>query len=163
MLSTATISLRGVRVHNLRNIDVDLPVGRLTAVTGVSGAGKSSLVFDMLFAEAQRRYLQSFSVAIRQQLERFDQPDADTISDLPVAVAMRRLNYSASRATVGAVTESSNWLRLLLSRAGTMHCADCGQPVRPESVEDVLAAIQALPAGNRVAVAFPSLPEADEV
>ncbi len=162
MANAPTIALRGVRVHNLRSIDVEIPLGKLTAVTGVSGAGKSSLVFDTLFAEAQRRYLQSFSVTIRQQLERFDQPDADKIDDLPPAVAVRRRNPSASRATVGSVTEISDWLRLLLARAGAMHCTHCRQLVRPVSVEDVCSAIQSLPAGARVAVGFPSVPEPGE-
>src|SRR6266480_4278691 len=90
MESPTTIKLRGIRVHNLKNIDVEIPVHRLTVVTGVSGAGKSSLVFDTLYAEAQRRYLQSFSTYTRQFLERFDKPDADQIGDLPPAIAIRR-------------------------------------------------------------------------
>src|SRR5213083_1289621 len=114
MQTTKTINLRGVRTHNLKNIDVDIPVHRLTVVTGVSGAGKSSLVFDTLYAEAQRRYLQSFSVTIRQQLERFDQPDAEHIGALPTAIAVRR-GGAVGRATVGSFTEISDYLRLLLA------------------------------------------------
>ena len=121
MPSDRVISMRGVRVHNLRNIDVDIPLGKLTVVTGVSGAGKSSLVFDTLYAEAQRRYLQSFSVAIRQHLERFDQPDAEQIGDLLPAIAVRRTSASG-RGTVGSFTEIAEFLRLLMARAGTVHC-----------------------------------------
>src|SRR2546425_10031477 len=101
MSSIPTLTLRGVRVHNLKNIDVAIPLGRLTVVTGISGAGKSSLVFDTLYAEAQRRYLQSFSVYTRQFLERFDKPDAETIGALPPAVAIRRASFGTSpRVTV---------------------------------------------------------------
>ncbi|MCI0684960.1 MAG: excinuclease ABC subunit UvrA [Gemmataceae bacterium] len=164
MAHVSTISLRGVRVHNLQGIDVDIPIGKLTAVTGVSGAGKSSLVFDTLFAEAQRRYLQSFSVGIRQQLERFDRPDADSIGDLPPAIAVRqrRGGGPAGRATVGSLTELDSWLRLLVARGGTVHCPRCQQAVRPATVEDVRAAIDGLPPGQRVTVAFPSRPDPDQ-
>lgn len=161
MPSDRVISLRGVRVHNLRNIDVDIPLGKLTAVTGVSGAGKSSLVFDTLYAEAQRRYLQSFSVAIRQQLERFDQADAEKIGDLPPAIAVRRTS-ALSRGTVGSFTEIVEFLRLLMTRAGTVHCPNCGQPVTPQRLEEVLATVQAMPAGRQLSVAFPSRPEAGQ-
>src|SRR5437868_11285857 len=106
MTASLAIPLRGVRVHNLQGIDVDIPLGRLTVVTGVSGAGKSSLVFDTLYAEAQRRYLQSFSAASRQLLERFDRPAAEHIGDLPPAVALRRRPPARGpRATVGSLTE----------------------------------------------------------
>src|SRR6202051_3404676 len=106
MTETRRIVLDGVRVHNLKSVEVEIPLQRLTVVTGVSGAGKSSLVFDTLYAEAQRRYLQSFSASSRQLLERFDQPDADTIGDLPPAVALRRRPPARGpRATVGSVTE----------------------------------------------------------
>jgi excinuclease ABC subunit A len=161
MQTDRVISVGGVRVHNLRNIDVDIPVGKLTAVTGVSGAGKSSLVFDTLYAEAQRRYLQSFSVAIRQQLERFDQPDAERIGDLPPAIAVRRSSAN-SRGTVGSFTEISDYLRLLLTRAGTVHCPSCGQQVAPQRLDEVLAIVLALPAGRQLSLAFPSRPEAEQ-
>src|SRR5271166_3640955 len=106
MPSAKTLTLRGVRVHNLKSIDVAIPLDRLTVVTGVSGAGKSSLVFDTLHAEAQRRYLQSFSAYTRQFLERFDQPDADVIGDLPPAIAVSQHSLARGpRATVGTVTE----------------------------------------------------------
>src|SRR5687768_18613463 len=105
---TSVISLRGVRVHNLKAIDVEIPLGRLTGVTGVAGSGKSSLVFDTLYAEAQRRYLQSFSAYTRQFLERYEQPDADSIGDLPPAIAIRRAPARTSpRATVGTLTETA--------------------------------------------------------
>src|SRR3954470_24062988 len=118
MQITKTITLRGVRVHNLKSIDVQIPIQRLTVVTGVSGAGKSSLVFDTLYAEAQRRYLQSFSTYTRQFLERFDKPDAEEISDLPPAIAIRGSTHARSpRATVGSLTEIADDLRLLFARA----------------------------------------------
>jgi excinuclease ABC subunit A len=155
-----SIILDGVRVHNLKGVHVEIPLGRLTVVTGVSGAGKSSLVFDTLYAEAQRRYLQSFSAASRQLLERFDRPDADTIGDLPPAVALRRRPTRTARATVGTLTELSEYLCLLFARAGVAHCVQCGQPVQQATPATVLAAIAALPAGTRFSVAFPSQPEA---
>src|SRR5436309_6148361 len=121
--TAAAIHLRGVRVHNLREVDLDLPLRRLTVITGVSGAGKSSLVFDTLYAEAQRRYLQSFSTYTRQFLERFDKPDADDIGDLLPAVAIRRTSHKLSpRATVGSLTEIADLVRLLFARAGTLTC-----------------------------------------
>ena len=155
-MQSTTIPLRGVRVHNLKSIDVDIPLGGLTVVTGVSGAGKSSLVFDTLFAEAQRRYVQSFSVYTRQFLERFDRPHADTIGDLPPAIAIRRAQVGATE-TVGALTGLAEAVRLLFTRAGTLHCPACGLPVRAQRTDDVLAALQALPVGTRVALAFSSL------
>jgi excinuclease ABC subunit A len=156
-----SIVLDGVRVHNLKNVHVEIPLGRLTVVTGVSGAGKSSLVFDTLYAEAQRRYLQSFSASSRQYLERFDRPDADSIGDLPPAVALRRRPPARGpRATVGSVTEISDHLSLLFARAGIAHCVQCGSPVRAFTSADVLAAVRALPAGTRFGVAFAAPPEA---
>src|SRR5258708_37507733 len=120
----------GGRVDNLKNIDVAIPLFRLTVIPGVSGAGKSSLVFDTLYAESQRRYLQSFSTHTRQFLERFDKPDAEQIGDLPPAVAIRRSSLKTSpRSTVGALTEIDVHLRLLFARAGTLECPDCGQRV----------------------------------
>src|SRR5258708_443288 len=109
MAEILLIVLQGVRVHNLKDVSVAIPIGKLTVITGVSGAGKSSLAFDTLYAEAQRRYLQSFSASSRQLLERFDKPDADAIGDLPPAVALRRQPPSRRPwATVGSLTEASN-------------------------------------------------------
>jgi excinuclease ABC subunit A len=160
-LST-TIALHGVRVHNLRGIDIEIPLGRLTVVTGVSGAGKSSLVFDTLYAEAQRRCLQSFSAQTRQYLERFEKPDAERIGDLPPAIAVnqRAANHNA-RASVGSLTELGDYLRLLLARAGTVYCPQCGTVVRGHQPQDIVAAAQALPTGTRLSVAFPSVPESE--
>ncbi len=150
------LTLHGMRVHNLKNIDAEIPLGRLTVVTGVSGAGKRSLVFDTLYAEAQRRYLQSFSVYTRQFLERFDKPDADTIGDLPPAVAIRRVSLGSSpRVTVGSLAEIDVPLRVLFARAGILVCPGCGQPVRAHRSGDVIASLQVMPAGKRCTIAFP--------
>src|SRR5581483_6417454 len=158
------IVLRGVRVHNLRDIDAAIPLGRTTVLTGVSGAGKSSLAFDTLYAEAQRRYLQSFSAQTRQYLERFEKPDAQWIGDLPPAIAVGpRSSLHHPRATVGSLTEVGDYLRLLLARAGSTFCPRCGTPVRAHQPQDVVAAALALPAGTRVTVAFPGAPEDDAV
>src|SRR5947207_13090773 len=121
MSDSLAIHLRGVRVHNLKAVDLDLPLHRLTAFTGVSGAGKSSLAFDTLYAEAQRRYLQSFSPYTRQFLERLDKPDADRLDNLPPAVAVgQRFQPRGPRATVGTLTEVVDFLRLLFARAGVI-------------------------------------------
>src|SRR5207249_797676 len=121
-----------------------------------SGAGKSSLVFDTLYAEAQRRYLQSFSTYTRQFLERFERPDAEEIGDLPPAVAIRRTPVkSSSRATVGSLTEIGDHLRLLYARAGTVVCPKCQHPIKAWRTGDVVAALQALPAGTHSTIAFP--------
>ncbi len=158
-----SIPLRGVRVHNLRGIDVDIPLRKLTVITGISGAGKSSLAFDTLYAEAQRRYLQSFSAYTRQFLERFDTPDADFIGDLSPAVAVSQRSLSQSpRATVGTVTEIFDYLRLLLARFGSVHCLKCHREVHAHSVADVLSVLEKLPDGTKVSIAFPLQLEADE-
>src|SRR5881396_577380 len=131
MNEAKNIVLEGVRVHNLKGVAVQIPLRKLTVITGVSGAGKTSLAFDTLYAEAQRRYLQSFSASSRQLLERFDKPDADEIGDLPPAIALRRRPPARGpRATVGSWTEVGDDLRLLFARAGTVHCWQCDQPVR---------------------------------
>ena len=159
MQSTKILTLRGVRTHNLKNIDVDIPLDKLTVITGVSGAGKSSLVFDTLYAESQRRYLQSFSTHTRQFLERFDKPDAEQIGDMPPAVAIRRSSLKTSpRSTVGALTEIDAHLRLLFARAGALECPDCGQRVTAQRTGDVLATLQAMPAGRLCTIAFPAVP-----
>jgi excinuclease ABC subunit A len=154
-----TIHLRGVRTHNLKNVNVALPLGRLIVVTGVSGAGKSSLAFDTLYAEAQRRYLQSFSAYTRQFLERLDKPDADQIENLPPAVAITRDMARGPRATVGTMSEIIDYLRLLWARAGTVACARCGQEVRAQRTDDVTTFVENLPLKTRLILAFPSRPE----
>jgi excinuclease ABC subunit A len=162
MADSGHLQLRGVRVHNLRRIDVDIPLGKLTAITGVSGAGKTSLALDTLYAEAQRRYLQSFSVAARQFLERFDRPDAEHIGDLPAAVAVTARDRPPPGTTVGSLTELNDHVALLFTRAGVLHCPRCGREVTAQGAEDVAAAVTVLPASARVTVAFPDRPEPGE-
>jgi excinuclease ABC subunit A len=158
-LAPTVVALRGVRVHNLQGIDVAFALGKLTVVAGVSGAGKSSLAFDTLYAESQRRYLQSFSPYVRQFLERFDKPDAESIGDLPPAVAVdRRLGPRNARATVGTLTEVLDYLALLFARCGKTTCLQCGQAVKAHQPADVVTAVAALPPGSRVTVAFPARP-----
>jgi excinuclease ABC subunit A len=162
MPSPTTITLRGVRVHNLKNVDLDLPLGQISVLTGVSGSGKSSLAFDTLYAEAQRRYLQSVSTSTRQFLERLDQPEADRIENLPPAIAIgQRFAARGPRATVGTLTEIVEYLRLLFARTGTVECLQCGQPVHAATTVDVMRAVAALPVGMRFSIGFPSKPAGD--
>jgi excinuclease ABC subunit A len=163
------IRLRGVRQNNLRDVDVSLPYGRLTVVTGVSGSGKSSLVFDTLYAEGQRRYVESFSAYARQFLERMPRPAADGIDDLPPAVAVEQANpVRTSRSTVGTMTELTDHLKLLFAKAAALHCPQCGDPVEVEDASHVADAVAALADGTRVTLTFPmpasgGLPFAEQV
>jgi excinuclease ABC subunit A len=134
----AFIRIRGARQHNLRNIDLDLPRGRLTVITGVSGSGKSSLAFDTLYAEGQRRYVESVSTYAKQFLDRLPRPDVDAIHGLTPAVAIRQAATARSaRSTVGTTTEIYDYLRLLYARLGTGHCGRCGRPVRADSPQGI--------------------------
>ena len=151
-----SIRLRGVRVHNLKGLDLDLPRDRLIVVTGVSGSGKSSLAFDTLYAEGQRRYVETFSAYTRQFLERLDKPDADTIEGLPPAIAVgQRGGRRSPRSTVGTVTEVHEALALLYARASRLECMKCGREVRPANPEAVADWLATLPEGTRYLVASP--------
>ncbi|MDP3286751.1 MAG: excinuclease ABC subunit UvrA, partial [Methyloversatilis sp.] len=156
---TDAIRLRGVRQNNLKNIDVDFPLGLLTVVTGVSGSGKSSLVFDTLYAEGQRRYVETFSPYARQFLDRMDAPQVDSISGVPPAIAIDQSNQvRTSRSTVGTMTELNDHLKLLFARTATLHCRGCGQPVHEQSADDIARQIvaRAVEAGDpRLAVTAP--------
>jgi len=150
------IEIYGARTHNLKNIDLRLPRNRLIVITGVSGSGKSSLAFDTLYAEGQRRYVESLSPYARQFLERMDRPDVDEIRGISPAVAIEQKNPTrSSRSTVGTSTEVQDYLRLLFARIGRTYCPDCGVEVRKEQVRDVLETLGRLPEGTRVLITFP--------
>ncbi|TFG35776.1 MAG: excinuclease ABC subunit UvrA, partial [Desulfobacterales bacterium] len=130
-----TIRIRGARMHNLKNIDVDLPRNRLIVFTGLSGSGKSSLAFDTLYAEGQRRYVESLSTYARQFLGQMDKPDVDSLEGLSPAVSIEQRTTSRNpRSTVGTITEIYDYLRLLFARVGHQHCPDCGREIRPQSI-----------------------------
>ncbi|MDP4978860.1 MAG: excinuclease ABC subunit UvrA, partial [Desulfobacterales bacterium] len=151
-----TIVIRGARVHNLKNVDLDLPRNRLIVITGLSGSGKSSLAFDTLYAEGQRRYVESLSTYARQFLERMEKPAVDLIEGLSPAIAIEQKTASHNpRSTVGTVTEIYDYLRLLFARVGTAHCHRCGDPISPQSIDQIVDRIMALPSGNRIIILAP--------
>jgi excinuclease ABC subunit A len=155
-MSTETIVVRGARVHNLKNIDFEIPHNSLTVVTGVSGSGKSSLAFDTIYAEGQRRYVESLSAYARQFLERIEKPDADVIDGIAPAVAIRQKNTTRNpRSTVGTATEIYDYLRLLFARVGRTYCVQCGREVKRDTVDEVADALMKLLAGTRLNVLFP--------
>lgn len=157
-----TIQIRGARVHNLKNLDLDLPRNRLIVITGVSGSGKSSLAFDTLYAEGQRRYVESLSAYARQFLERMDRPDVDEIRGISPAVAIQQKNPTTnSRSTVATTTEIHDYLRLLFARIGKTFCPQCGREVKKDRVQNAVETILQLPHGTRIQIVFP-LPPADE-
>ncbi len=151
-----SIVVRGARTHNLKNIDVDIPHNALTVVTGVSGSGKSSLAFDTIYAEGQRRYVESLSAYARQFLERIEKPDADHIEGIAPAGAIRQKNTTRSpRSTVGTATEIYDYLRLLFARVGRTYCVNCGVEVKKDTVDEIAEAVLALGEGTKLNVLFP--------
>ncbi len=150
------IVIRGARTHNLKGIDCTIPHGLLTVVSGVSGSGKSSLAFDTIYAEGQRRYVESLSAYARQFLERIDKPDVDSIDGLAPAIAIKQKNTTRNpRSTVATATEIFDYMRLLYARCGTVYCVACDGRVQRDSVDEVAAAILALNPGTRLHVLFP--------
>ncbi|MBT3327395.1 MAG: excinuclease ABC subunit UvrA, partial [Gemmatimonadales bacterium] len=148
--------VRGAREHNLRNIDVELPREKLVVITGLSGSGKSSLAFDTIYAEGQRRYVESLSAYARQFLGLMEKPDVDSIEGLSPAISIEQKTVSRNpRSTVGTVTEIYDYLRLLWARAGTPHCPTCGDPVIRQSATQIVDQLLALEEGNRIEVLAP--------
>jgi excinuclease ABC subunit A len=148
--------VRGAREHNLQNIDVQIPRDRLTVITGLSGSGKSSLAFDTIYAEGQRRYVESLSAYARQFLGMMEKPDVDAIEGLSPAISIEQKTAGRNpRSTVGTVTEVYDYLRLLWARVGTPHCPNCGQPVRRQSASQIVDQVLALPEGTRIEVLAP--------
>ena len=157
------IVIRGARSHNLKNIDCDLPHGKMTVITGVSGSGKSSLAFDTIYAEGQRRYVESLSAYARQFLERMEKPDVDLIDGLAPAIAIKQKNSSRNpRSTVATATEIYDYMRLLYARCGTVHCVVCDGVVRRDSVDEIAARILSLPEGERLYALFPVQRQAEQ-
>ena len=155
-VGTDEIRIRGARTHNLRNVNVDLPLGKLIVITGVSGSGKSSLAFDTLFAEGQRRYLESVSVHTRSLLKQLPRPLVDEVSGLPPTVSVdQRVTTAPARSTLAVTTEIYDYLRLLYARAGKAHCTECGQPVESQSVDEVVAQVLQRPDRTKLMILSP--------
>src|ERR1051326_5315112 len=153
--SRGQIVVRGARTHNLKNVDVTLPARSLIVMTGVSGSGKSSLAFDTIYAEGQRRYVESLSAYARQFLERMEKPDVDSIEGICPAIAIRQKNSIRNpRSTVGTTTEIHDYLRLLYARIGRTFCRSCGKEVIRETAEVVANRLSALPEGTRLLIGF---------
>jgi excinuclease ABC subunit A len=149
------IQIRGARQNNLKNLDLDITTGELLVVTGVSGSGKSSLVFDTLYAEGQRRYVETFSAYARQFLDRMDKPQVDRIDGVPPAIAIDQTNQvRTSRSTVGTMTELNDHVKLLYARAATLHCRKCAAPVKKETVHSIKKQISAFDKDARLQVCF---------
>src|SRR5438128_5589123 len=132
------VEIRGARQNNLKGIDLDLPLGKLSVVTGPSGSGKSSLAFDTIYAEGQRRYVETFSPYMRQFLERMDKPRVDDIRGIPPAIAIEQSNLvKTSRSTVGTITEINDYLKLFWARVARSFCPNCGREIRPETAQSI--------------------------
>ena len=150
------ILIKGARQHNLKNIDVILPRDKMVVITGLSGSGKSSLAFDTLYAEGQRRYVESLSTYARQFLERLEKPDVEFIEGLSPAIAIEQKSASHNpRSTVGTVTEIYDYLRLLFARIGSVHCHLCGGPITSRSLDEMIDRVMSLKPGTRIVIIAP--------
>src|SRR5438132_8861866 len=155
-MKNSTIQIRGAREHNLQNVNLDLPRDRLIVFTGVSGSGKSSLAFDTLYAEGQRRYVESLSSYARQFLGQLQKPDVDLLSGLSPAISIQQKTAGRNpRSTVGTITEIFDYLRVLYARIGQGHCVRCDRPITAQTREQIIARIQALPEGSRFLILAP--------
>ena len=155
-MASDRIVIRGAREHNLKNVDLEIPRDRLVVITGLSGSGKSSLAFDTIYAEGQRRYVESLSAYARQFLEQMEKPDVDSIEGLSPAISIEQKTTSQNpRSTVGTVTEIYDYLRVLYARVGTPHCPQCGQVIAAQTVQQMVDRVRTLPAGTRVVVLAP--------
>src|ERR1700751_228919 len=148
--SQRAITIRGAREHNLKNVDVEIPRDKLVVFTGLSGSVKSSLAFDTIYAEGQRRYVESLSAYARQFLGQMDKPDVDSIDGLSPAISIEQKTTTRNpRSTVGTVTEIYDYLRLLWARVGQPHCPKCGKPISGQSAEQIVDQVLDLPDGTR--------------
>ncbi len=155
-MSEQGIIVRGARMHNLKNIDVTIPRNQLVVVTGLSGSGKSSLAFDTVYAEGQRRYVESLSAYARQFIAQMEKPKVDFIGGLSPAIAIEQKAVSKNpRSTVGTVTEIYDYLRVLFARVGTPHCPSCGRPIAGQTVSQMVDRLLALPEGTRIIIYAP--------
>src|SRR5476651_922527 len=151
-----TIRLRGVRHHNLKNFDLDLPLRRLIVISGPSGSGKSSLAFDTLYAEGQRRYVETFSPYTRQFLERMDKPRVDSIHGIPPAIAIEQANHvKSTRSTVGTITEINDYLKVLFPRVARGFCPSCGDAIQPDTARSIAESVERDHAGATLLITFP--------
>ena len=159
-MTTDRLIIRGAREHNLKDVSLDLPRNSLIVFTGLSGSGKSSLAFDTIFAEGQRRYVESLSAYARQFLGQMDKPDVDFIEGLSPAVSIDQKSTNRNpRSTVGTITEVYDYLRLLLARAGRPHCPNCGKPISRQTPQNIVDQILALEEGVRFQVLAPVVRE----
>src|ERR1043166_4161965 len=154
-MSTENMIVRGARVHNLKNIDLEIPHNALTIVTGVSGSGKSSLAFDTIYAEGQRRYIESLSAYARQFLERIEKPEIDEVYGIAPAIAIRQRNTARTpRSTVGTSTEVHDYVRLLFARVGLTVCRKCGAIVQKDTVDQIADSVMQWPPDTRFYVLY---------
>jgi len=155
-MAITKISVRGARQHNLKNISVDIPRNTLTVVTGLSGSGKSSLAFDTIYAEGQRRYVETLSAYARQFLDQMERPEVDSIDGLSPSISIEQKTTSRSpRSTVGTITEIYDYLRLLYSSIGVPHCPNCGRPISRQTSDQIVQRVMQLSAEDRVMVLAP--------
>ena len=155
-MTNGFIKIRGARVHNLKNIDINVPKNKLVVITGISGSGKSSLAFDTLYAEGQRRYVESLSAYARQFLGVMDKPDVDKIEGISPAISIdQRKAAHNPRSTVGTITEIYDYLRLLFARIGKPHCPDCGRPISRQTIDQIIEQILKLPKTTEITILGP--------